>query len=140
MYRFAAALALCLVATPALAADPVEGDWQVGGHVLVHISPCVAAPNELCGLIIAAPNGPDGHPDRDSNNPDPKLRSRPIVGVALIRGFRRAEAGRWVGGKIYDPDSGKTYASTLQIAPTGALRVEGCVLVFCQRQVWKPTP
>ena len=41
------------------------------------------------------------------------------------------------GGKIYDPNSGKTYDSKIGVNANGTLKVEGCVLVVCQAQTWK---
>ena len=46
----------------------------------------------------------------DEKNPDPALRSRPIVGLDLLSEFSYdEEAVRWVDGTIYDAKSGKTY-------------------------------
>ncbi|HQN52720.1 MAG TPA: DUF2147 domain-containing protein, partial [Phenylobacterium sp.] len=70
-------------------------------------------------------------------NPDPKLRDRPVVGLTLIKDFRQATQGKWVDGKIYDPQTGKTYASKLSPNPDGTLKVEGCISVICQAQTWK---
>jgi uncharacterized protein (DUF2147 family) len=40
-------------------------------------------------------------------------------------------------GTIYDPQSGKTYQSTITLQSPSALRVEGCVLGFlCGGQTW----
>jgi uncharacterized protein (DUF2147 family) len=137
MQRSALILAFWLATAPvALAADPVDGDWSIG-HAIIRIAPCARAPSELCGLITSAPPGRDGKPQRDTANPDPALRSRPVVGLALLYGFHRDAPGRWVGGKIYDPDSGKTFDSTLTLQPSGALSVAGCVLVFCKAQTWR---
>jgi len=134
------ATALALAATPALAADPVEGDWLVpGGSVQVRIAPCAGNPDRLCGVITGMrnPNGKDGKPLRDVNNPNPNLRGQTLVGMTFIRDFRRVEPGRWTGGKIYDPDEGKTYASKMRISPDGTLKLEGCVLMICQAQTWR---
>jgi len=50
----------------------------------------------------------------DEKNPQPEMRSRPIVGVDLLSGFRFAEnSGRWEDGTIYDAKSGKTYQCRL---------------------------
>ncbi len=127
-----------LLATPALAADPIEGDWLVGVNK-VNIAPCPSRPDRMCGLItwMKNPNDKAGRPVRDQNNPDPALRNRPIVGIAFIRDFRAVRPGRWSGGTIYDPNSGKTYDSKVRINPDGTLKVEGCILVICQAQVWR---
>jgi uncharacterized protein (DUF2147 family) len=137
MHRSALILAFWLAMAPvALAADQVDGDWSIG-HVTIRVAPCARTPSELCGLITAAPPGRDGKSQRDTANPDPALRSRPVVGLALLYGFHRDGPGRWVGGKIYDPDSGKTFDSTLTLQPSGSLSVAGCVLVFCKAQTWR---
>lgn len=51
----------------------------------------------------------EGQPRRDSENPDPALRERPIVGLNMIEGFTYAGDLKWENGTIYDPESGRTY-------------------------------
>jgi uncharacterized protein (DUF2147 family) len=140
MRRISIALGLALLAAPALASDPVQGEWLAPhADTKVRLEPCAGAPDRLCGRIswLLHPNGVSGGPRRDINNPDPQLRSRPKLGLPLLSGFRRVQPGRWDGGKIYDPDSGKTYDSKLKVNPDGTLDVEGCILILCQRQTWK---
>lgn len=140
-------LALMLFgASPAFAQgarNEVLGDWRTqGGWATIRIAACASEPVRLCGTIIALrrPNGPDGQPLRDSENPNPALRSRPLVGLPFLIGFRE-RGGRWIGGHIYDPDSGRTYDSNMRLRPDGSLEVNGCVLFFCQAQVWsRATP
>lgn len=130
------AIATALVATPAFAADPVEGEWLTqGGSGKVRIAPCAGNPDRLCGVITWL-RGADAKA-LDTNNPEPRLRSRPLIGLAMIHGFKRAAPGRWTGGKIYDPGGGKTYDSKISINPNGTLKVEGCILVVCQAQTWR---
>lgn len=140
MRRIIIAAAALMAATPALAADPVEGDWIVqGGGAKVRVGPCAANAALMCGRIVwlKQPNGPDGKPDRDDGNPDPKLKTRPIMGLPLVWDFRKAAPGRWTGGRIYDPRSGKTYGSKMSLNPDGTLKVDGCISVVCQGQTWK---
>lgn len=135
----AAALATAFAAAPALAADPAEGIWATpGGSSKVRVAPCAADTAKLCGTIVwlKTPKKADGSPVTDGNNPDPKLKSRPIQGMAFLSGFKPAAAGRWTGGKIYNPNDGKTYDSKLAVQPDGTLKVEGCVLVVCRGQIW----
>ena len=134
----AAAFGLVATSAPAFAADPVEGDWVVqGGSARVRIAPCAARPDRLCGVFTWLKSDKPGQPVFDKENPDPKLRARPLNGSTFIRDFRRAETGRWTGGKIYSPEEGKTYDSKMRILPDGALKLEGCVLVICQAQTWR---
>jgi uncharacterized protein (DUF2147 family) len=52
----------------------------------------------------------NGKPKVDSENPDPALQNRPILGLPLLQGFEYDKKDReWVNGSIYDPDNGKTY-------------------------------
>jgi uncharacterized protein (DUF2147 family) len=52
----------------------------------------------------------DGKPKVDSENPDPQLAKRPIMGLPLVNGFKYSSGKeQWVNGTIYDPDNGKTY-------------------------------
>lgn len=53
---------------------------------------------------------PDGTPKRDRLNPDPKLRTRRLVGLVISSGFRYDSGLRFTGGEVYDPDSGNTYS------------------------------
>jgi uncharacterized protein (DUF2147 family) len=133
------AAALSLAAAPAFAADPVEGDWMAsGGIAKVHIAPCAGQAARLCGQIVwlKDPKDETGQLKHDARNPDPKLRDRPIIGLPFLRDFKQAGPGKWTGGKIYDPDSGKTYDSKMQINANGTLKLDGCVLVICQAQTW----
>lgn len=133
------ALALGLAAGPALAADPAEGVWLTQAKdAKVRIAPCPAKAGQLCGEVVwlRVPNTPEGQPKHDEHNPDARLRGRPIIGLSMIRDFRPAGAGRWDGGTIYDPHSGKTYKSKMRVAADGTLKVDGCVMMFCQTQTW----
>jgi uncharacterized protein (DUF2147 family) len=56
----------------------------------------------------------------DRENPDPALRDRTILGLEIVRGLEWAGDGRWQGGTIYDPESGKTYKSKAELADGGA--------------------
>jgi uncharacterized protein (DUF2147 family) len=78
----------------------------------------------------------DASKTQDVNNPDPALKTRPLLGQPVIRDFKQAAPGRWTGGKIYDPKTGKTYDSKLTANANGSLKVQGCVLFVCQAQTW----
>lgn len=128
-----ATLAVASLAAPALAADPVEGLWLVqAGSAKIKVAPC-ADKTKMCGQIVWLKNGPA----KDANNPDTSLRDRSLIGMLMIRDFKPAGPGKWTGGKIYDPSSGKTYGSKMSANANGTLKVEGCVSVVCQAQTWK---
>ncbi len=133
-------VAATMAAPPASAAsDLVLGDWMTpGGSAKVRIVPCAEHPSWLCGAVVwlKTPNGDDGRPSRDFANPDPGLRSRPLVGTAIVADLRMTGPGRWGEGTIYDPTTGKTYRSNMKANADGTLKVEGCILVICRGQVW----
>ncbi|MDP3853849.1 DUF2147 domain-containing protein [Phenylobacterium sp.] len=132
-----AGLALAAVAGAAQAADPVEGHWVTqGGGARIKVAPCAADKAKMCGTIAWVKAAPGATP-KDDNNPDTALRARPLVGLSMIRDFKPSGAGKWTGGKIYNPSNGKTYVSKMSANPDGTLKVEGCVAVICQAQTWK---
>ncbi|MCC9168421.1 DUF2147 domain-containing protein [Pontibacter harenae] len=50
----------------------------------------------------------------DANNPSPSLRSRKVIGIDIFQNFvYDKKNGRWVGGTIYDPESGKSYSCSI---------------------------
>ena len=117
--------------TPANAAAPVSGMWLTeGGKALVEVGPCGAV---ICGRIVRVLTPTDGTPT-DRSNPDPKLRARPLAGLTILSGF--ADAGTVWKGRIYDPESGRSYRSELE-RRGGTLRVKGCLGPFCRTQVWR---
>ena len=79
-------------------------------------------PNYLPGET----NGMDGKPRLDSNNQNESLRSRPLVGIELMKDFR-FDNDKWIGGRIYDPKNGKTYKCEISLAEDGMLHVRGYV-------------
>ncbi len=64
--------------------------------------------------------------ERDQANPDPSLRTRPLLGARLVDGLRW-NGGSWTGGRIYDPQSGTWYGCTARSAEKGALIVRGYI-------------
>lgn len=131
--RLFALSALLLVATAAHAAEPITGRWLTGnGKGVVAIGQCGPT---VCGRITRILASTPGGAVNDTRNPDPRLRDRPILGLEMLTGF--TDAGKEWRGRIYDPQSGKSYKSILSREP-GGLKVQGCVMMFCQTQHWTP--
>jgi uncharacterized protein (DUF2147 family) len=55
-----------------------------------------------------------GEPKLDDENEDPALRSRPVMGLMLLRDFEFDGDDEWTDGKIYDPKNGKTYSCYME--------------------------
>lgn len=130
--RFLLLIAAISIAAP-VSAQSVTGRWVTEGNkALVSIAPCGAA---LCGKVDRILAKTPQANQTDSNNPDAKLRSRPIVGINILSGFV-ADGKRWKG-RIYDPESGKSYRSIVERGPGDTLKVKGCIAVFCKTQTWR---
>ena len=51
---------------------------------------------------------------KDTNNPDAKLKNRDLIGLVILQDFKYTGSA-WENGKIYDPNSGKTYDCILKV-------------------------
>ncbi|MEQ8742526.1 DUF2147 domain-containing protein [Parasphingorhabdus sp.] len=125
--------AAMIFATPALAADPIVGDWITAERdAIIKISKCGPT---ICGRIhkfLVTP--PNGAGQKDIHNPDRNLRSRTILGMAILTGFK-PDGDIW-RGKVYDPKSGKTYRSEVSLKSANSLKMKGCIAFICQGQDW----
>ena len=125
-------IAVLTATGPAWAAVPVTGKWVTAGKdSVVEIAPCG---QKLCGKVAKLLKPAEGGPPTDRNNPDPALKSRPLVGLPILTDFVDA-GGQWAG-TIYDPRNGKSYRSNVAKNPDGTLKVQGCIAFFCQTQTW----
>lgn len=81
----------------------------------------------------------DGSQRMDKNNPDETLQKRPLLGLNLINNFV-FDGGKWEDGKIYDPESGKTYACIIR-KKGEKLEVRGYIGIsmFGRTVVWTKT-
>lgn len=73
----------------------------------------------------------------DKNNPDEKLKVRELRGIEMLWGFK-FDNDEWSGGKIYDPISGKTYKSYMNLDGKNTLNLRGYVGIplFGRTSVW----
>jgi uncharacterized protein (DUF2147 family) len=86
----------------------------------------------LCGKITKAGDGQT----TDDKNPDPAKRSRPIVGLVIMEGAKKAGANKW-SGTLYNRADGKSYSGTITVKSKDALDLSGCVArIFCRTTTW----
>ena len=129
--------AILLGASSASSAVPgVVGDWRnEAGDAVIRVS--IAKDGTLVG--VGARGGDDDKERFDVKNPDPKLKGRSLLGAPIMWGFTPDNEAktRWSGGKIYDPDNGKTYSCKLELKE-GRLRIRGYVGIslFGRTTVW----
>jgi uncharacterized protein (DUF2147 family) len=134
MPRLPLAVLLLLAPVPAAAAAPdVAGLWLTDdGKGVVEVAPCG---RNMCGKIVRVLDRGPGIPTTDVNNPDPARRSRPIIGLQVLSGFKPG-TNAWEEGRAYDPKKGSSYKSSLRLNRDGSLRITGCVLFVCQSVRW----
>lgn len=104
-------------------AQDVIGKWKLeDGTAIVEVYKSGDVYN---GKIVwlSEPTEEDGTPAKDTNNPDPKLRSREILGLNMLHGLKK-DGSKYSGGKIYDPGNGKTYNCSIQVSGD-VLKVRG---------------
>ena len=69
-------------------------------------------------------------------------KGQPLKGLEIIRGARASADGTvWEGGKILDPENGKSYTLRLTPADEGRkLDVRGSIGPFGRTQTWQRVP
>ena len=91
-----------------------------------------------CGdLIWIDPVSADS--ETDINNPTKALRDRPLIGIRMVWGFT-SRRDQWRSGKVYDPESGRTYRAELNLKEANQLKLKGCFGPICRSQVWSRVP
>lgn len=69
----------------------------------------------------------DGKPKVDKKNPDKSLRARPLMGMVLVRNLKSKGNNKYDGATIYDPKSGNTYSSKLEITGPNTMNLRGYI-------------
>ena len=69
----------------------------------------------------------NGKPKLDENNPDKKLRNRPLQGMVFMKDFKHDNGNKWDDGTIYDPESGKTYSCYMKMTGKDKMEVKGYI-------------
>lgn len=140
------ALPVILAVTMALARDDASGrikpkidpsgTWLTqAGEAKVLVRPCGAA---ICGKVVWLKQPIDGataKPQTDDKNPDPSLKTRPIVGLHLFLDMLPSTVKSW-SGRVYNADDGGSYASTVTLLDDGRLEVRGCAGALCGSEIW----
>ena len=126
----------------AAASEPVSGVWfNDTGRGAIELYPCN---KELCGKIVwlREPLSASGRPLQDRNNPEPSRRGDKICGLEVIAGIEPQNDGTWDGGRIYDPQTGKTYNVAIERLGPKQLRITGYlgIKLLGKSFVWQRAP
>ena len=68
-----------------------------------------------------------GKPRTDKENPDPKLKTAPLLGLVNLKGFVFDGKDEWKDGTIYDPKNGKTYSCFIKFDGPDKLKIRGYI-------------
>ena len=124
--RSGACALLFAVALGVLANDEqqsrVLGNWLTQAKDgIIQISVAAGATYE--GRIVGG-----SHPGRvDEKNPDASQRGKPLRGQVILRELHYDGDGKWSGGSIYEPDSGRTYKCLVELMAPDTLKVHGYI-------------
>ena len=125
MIRLSALFAL-LLATPAIAASPLEGNWSnPSGSVTVRIAPCG---RQLCGRVVKA--------SRSAIDGAASAGTR-LIGAELMSGLEPIGQGAW-RGSFFVPDRNIRADGELHLLSARTIEVEGCAVggLLCKSQRW----
>jgi uncharacterized protein (DUF2147 family) len=128
-------LVIIAFTVPALAAsDDLLGTWlNQKQDAKIEIFNCG---NEYCGKIVwlkepvypaGSKEGTPGTPKIDYKNPDSARHKTPLMGLQIMEGMQFSADNLWKNGKIYDPDSGKTYSSKATLTSHDQLDLRGFI-------------
>ena len=127
--------AALLLAAPLALAQGIQGKWRTiddecgKPKAVVQIS---QSGNTFNGRIVSLAEG--------VKNECPACQpAKPLIGLNVLTGQQEKD-GKYEGGKIYDPKSGKTYSAKAELANGGkSLKVRGFmgVSVLGRTQTWQ---
>jgi uncharacterized protein (DUF2147 family) len=119
--------------------DDILGDWYTAENKTV-VKIYKNKSDFYFGKItwLKNPNEENGKAKVDKENPDPKLRETPLLGLLILKSFK-FDGDKWSGGTIYDPENGKTYKCTMKLTDKNTLDVRGYIGVSAigRTTTWK---
>ncbi|MFC2102068.1 DUF2147 domain-containing protein [Bacteroidota bacterium] len=109
-------------------ADDIVGKWlNEEGTAQVEI---FKVGSQFYGKIVWLETPIDsitGLPRTDKENPDPALKSKPLLGLVNLSGFVFDGDDEWEDGTIYDPKNGKTYSCKIEFDNPQKLKIRGYI-------------
>ena len=137
LFLFTISLFVSSLIFAAVNPDDIIGVWQAGkgkGHVQIF-----KENGKYYGKLIWITNPKDvnGKPKLDKNNPNPALRSKPLLGLTMLKNFKYDD-GEWSGGQIYNPSDGKEYKAYIKLKDLNTLDLRGYVGIslFGKTDTW----
>jgi len=128
---------LCIASSPALEAPSPVGTWKTidddtrkaRSHVQI-----VEEVGQLKGRIVELID-PD-EPNPKCTECSGKKKNQPIKGLEIMWGLEKDGPAEWSGGKVLDPENGKTYDCKVWLESADVLKVRGSWLFIGRTQTW----
>lgn len=136
MLRISTATLLMIAAIGTAQGNSVLGNWNDPTGSTIQVYRCGT---DVCARLIKiranAPSRVDG------KNPDPALRKQALCGLQIGTGFHLTTPTRAEGGRLYDPQVGKTYSGSM-IRDGAKLRLRGYIgiALFGRTEIWTRAP
>ncbi|HHV37150.1 MAG TPA: DUF2147 domain-containing protein [Candidatus Cloacimonetes bacterium] len=123
--------------------ERIYGNWYNGKKVaMLEIFPL--RDGTISGKLIwlKEPLTEDGKEKTDSKNPDAKLRKKPMIGLSILSGLVYDGKGKYSKGKIYDPESGKSYSAKAEMVDNNTLALRGYIGISLagRTETWTRAP
>jgi uncharacterized protein (DUF2147 family) len=136
---FCLALTTNLKAQSPTNGEAIVGVWESGsGKARINI---IKSGNFFYGRIVWLKEPIDpltGKPKLDKNNPEESKRTTPLLGFRMLSGFEFKGDNLWEDGTIYDPESGSTYNSKINLEDKNTMNIRGFIGIaaFGRTDVW----
>lgn len=75
--------------------------------------------------FLCKPDEPTMEEHLDGANPNPKLRTRPWLGLLSLQNLIYEKDNIWTDGKVYDPNTGRTFSATVKLVSNNKLQIRG---------------
>ena len=113
-------------------ADDITGEWvtkRKDGHVVIY---------KQNGMYYGRLKLSIDEGALDTKNPDPKLRTRKIMGLVILNELVFDNENNWNRGTIYDPLEGKMYSCKIYLKTANELQVRGYIGIslFGRTDTW----
>jgi len=137
-------LALLLSLLPALtgaATDPLSpvGAWRTVDDATKKPKSIVRILEKDGSLVATVEKflDPAADPGKKCTQCSDERKDQPILGMTIMSGLKK-DGDAWSGGRILDPENGKTYRCTVNVVDQGRrLEMRGYVGIFFRTQVWE---
>lgn len=119
-------------------AQSVIGTWKTmddkTGNVKSHVT-ISNIDGKLTGKVVKLIN-PKGYNCIECKG---DKKDQPIIGMEILWGLSSDGIGKWSGGKIMDPENGKTYKCNIQLKDDHELNVRGYIgfSLLGRTQTWQ---